>query len=78
MLADRDFFTEKPEIPHFASMNTEGAEYYHVSFAARNLNALAITETLLKLIAAAAIIGLSNTPKIGYSSPAATGMPSVL
>ena len=31
----------------------------------RRRNALAMTETLLKLIAAAAIIGLSSTPKKG-------------
>ncbi|QDV85242.1 hypothetical protein TBK1r_42210 [Stieleria magnilauensis] len=36
-----------------------------VSFAARSLNAFAITDTLLKLIAAAAIMGLSNMPKNG-------------
>jgi hypothetical protein len=31
----------------------------------RNLNAFAITDTLLKLIAAAAIIGLSSSPNTG-------------
>src|SRR4029079_4543321 len=36
----------------------------------RRRRALAITETELKLIAAAAIIGLSNKPKNGYSTPA--------
>ena len=35
------------------------------SFAPRNLNALAMTDTLLKLIAAAAIIGLRRVPKTG-------------
>jgi hypothetical protein len=42
----------------------------------RSLKALAITHTELKLIAAAAIIGLSNIPKNGNKIPAATGTPS--
>lgn len=41
-------------------------------------NALLITETELKLIAAAAIIGLSNSPVNGYRTPAAMGTPSTL
>jgi hypothetical protein len=44
----------------------------------RNRNAFAITETELKLMAAAAIIGLNNHPKNGYSTPAAIGTPSEL
>lgn len=51
---------------------------HQVRFAARNLSAFAITDTLLKLIAAAAIIGLSKTPNTGYNRPAATGIPSEL
>ena len=43
-----------------------------------NRNALAITDTELKLIAAAAIIGLSRMPNEGYSTPAAIGTPSAL
>ena len=43
-----------------------------------NRNAFVITETELKLIAAAAIIGLSNIPKNGNRIPAATGTPSEL
>lgn len=43
------------------------------SEARRNRSALPITETELKLIAAAAIIGLSNSPKNGYRIPAAIG-----
>ena len=43
-----------------------------------NLNALVITETELKLIAAAANIGESNRPKNGYNKPAATGTPTLL
>ena len=41
-------------------------------------NALAITETELKLIAAAAIIGDSKMPKRGYNIPAAIGTPRAL
>ena len=43
-----------------------------------NLNAFAITETELKLIAKAAIIGESNNPNIGYKTPAAMGTPNTL
>lgn len=43
-----------------------------------NLNELTITETELKLIAVAAIIGDSNRPNTGYSTPAAIGTPSEL
>jgi len=45
------------------------------SRAPRNRKALPTTDTELKLIAAAAIIGLSSSPKKGYSTPAATGTP---
>jgi hypothetical protein len=41
-------------------------------------SALAMTDTELKVIAALAIIGLSNTPVTGYSTPAAIGTPSTL
>ena len=48
------------------------------SFTRFSLTAFSITDTELKLIAAAAMIGESNKPKNGYSTPAATGMPSTL
>lgn len=44
----------------------------------RNRNAFAITETELKLIANAAIIGESSNPKKGNKTPAATGIPNEL
>jgi hypothetical protein len=44
----------------------------------RNRNALPITDTELKLMAAAAIMGDSSRPKKGYNTPAATGTPSEL
>lgn len=44
----------------------------------RRRSALPITETELKLMAAAAIIGLRRIPKKGYSAPAASGMPRAL
>ncbi len=43
-----------------------------------NLRALAMTETELKLIAKAAIMGDNNMPKAGNRTPAAIGTPSVL
>ncbi len=52
----------------------------HDKSAWRSRRAFAITETLLKLIAAAAIIGFSNAdmPNSGTSTPAAIGTPSKL
>jgi hypothetical protein len=44
----------------------------------RSRSALPTTDTELRLIAAAATIGLSSRPKAGYSTPAASGMPSTL
>jgi hypothetical protein len=43
-----------------------------------SLSAFKITDTELKLIAAAAIIGESKTPKNGYNTPAAIGTPKAL
>lgn len=40
-----------------------------------NRKAFAITETELKLIAKAAIIGDNNSPKTGNKTPAAIGIP---
>jgi len=48
------------------------------SFTLRSRRALAITDTELKVMAALAIMGLSKTPKKGYKTPAASGMPMVL
>ena len=48
------------------------------SFNLRKRREFAITETELKLMAAAARIGLSNSPKNGYRTPAAMGTPSEL
>jgi hypothetical protein len=39
---------------------------------------LKITDTELKLIAAAAITGLNSNPKKGYNTPAASGTPKEL
>ncbi len=46
--------------------------------ARRNRNAFVTTETELKLIAKAAIIGDNSIPVQGYSNPAATGTPNAL
>ena len=48
------------------------------SFKLRSRSALTITETELKLMARAAIIGESRIPKYGYNKPAAIGTPSTL
>ena len=44
----------------------------------RNRNAFPITDTELKLIARAAIIGDNNIPKKGNNNPAATVIPNEL
>ena len=44
-------------------------------FTARNRKAFAITDTELRAMAALARMGLSSSPKNGYRTPAATGMP---
>ena len=48
------------------------------SAAVRSRSALAMTDTELKLIAAAAIIGESSRPVTGYRTPAAIGTPAAL
>jgi hypothetical protein len=48
------------------------------SLAWRRRRALVITETELKLMAAAAKMGLSRIPKNGYRTPAAMGTPMAL
>ena len=47
-------------------------------FHSRSRRALVTTHTELRLMAAAAIMGLSVTPSAGYSTPAATGIPMAL
>ncbi len=48
------------------------------SFNFLNLNAFAITETELNVIAALAIIGESRMPSTGNTTPAAIGTPTML
>jgi hypothetical protein len=43
-----------------------------------SLSAFTITDTELKLIAVAAIMGESNTPNTGNNTPAAIGTPKIL
>ena len=50
-------------------------EIKNYSFVLRNLSALAITDTELKLMAAAAYTGCSSNPMNGYKMPAAMGTP---
>ena len=47
-------------------------------FHSRRRRALDTTHTLLRDMQAAAIIGFSSKPSAGYSTPAATGMPTLL
>ncbi len=47
-------------------------------FALRSRNEFPITETELKLMAAAAIIGFNSNPKAGNITPAARGTPTAL
>ena len=51
---------------------------YTENLTARRRSALVISDTELKLIAAAAIMGLSSSPKNGYRIPAAIGTPTEL
>ena len=53
---------------------------YNYAYSANflNRNAFPITVTELRLMAAAAIMGLSNSPKNGYRIPAARGTPKEL
>jgi hypothetical protein len=60
--------------PHWQS--GFGKQDYRLYF--RSRSAFAMTDTELKLMAAPAMMGLSRMPKKGYSTPAATGMPTVL
>jgi hypothetical protein len=62
-------------IRHFPPMTVR--KDFHSS-TLRSRNALLITETELKLIAALARIGLSSSPNTGYNTPAAIGTPSAL
>ena len=49
---------------------------YNFTFLSRS--AFDITDTELNVIAAAAIIGFNRMPNAGYSTPAASGIPSAL
>src|SRR6185437_15177380 len=63
-----------PEMLHRAQFPRSPA---HIR-ATRSRRALPMTETELRLIAAAAMMGLNNNPIAGYSAPAAMGTPSTL
>jgi hypothetical protein len=63
-----------PPCPFWTNYSSSGV---HI-FVVRSLSALAITETELKLIAAAAIIGFKSRPNAGKSTPAASGTPTTL
>jgi hypothetical protein len=63
-------------LPRTVDITTKADHVY--IFVTRSRNALPITDTELRLIAAAATMGDSSRPNIGYSTPAATGMPRAL
>jgi hypothetical protein len=63
-------------VPALTSSRPRAADSY--TSTRRNRSALPITETELKLMAAAAIIGLRSSPNTGYNTPAAIGTPSAL
>lgn len=59
------------------TLQDSSCKLFH-KFIHRNLSAFVMTETELNDIAAAAIIGLNNSPVNGYRMPAAKGTPSAL
>jgi hypothetical protein len=73
---DKDWSDEKQLVQSHPTM-IDVTRTIH-SFVFRSLSALAITETELKLIAAAAIIGFKSRPNAGKSTPAASGTPTTL
>jgi len=64
-------------LPWFFQSSSADAAFSQI-LARRRRRAFAMTETELKLIAAAAIIGFSKSPNAGYSTPAAIGTPAAL
>ena len=62
----------------FLDRELQVQQMYEDILAFLSRNEFPITETELKLIASAAIIGESSNPKAGYSTPAAIGIPSTL
>ena len=52
--------------------------FFYVRSEFLNLREFVITDTELKLIASAAIMGERSIPKKGYNNPAAMGIPSIL
>jgi len=70
--------TSPPSRGRLASIRGTMSHSIVQNFKRCNRNEFAITETELKLMAAAAIIGLSSSPKKGYRIPAASGIPTEL
>jgi hypothetical protein len=65
------------DLAHQRSVGVRCFDFIY-SFTRRSLKAFPTTDTELKLIAAAAIIGFKSKPNQGYRTPAATGTPSAL
>jgi len=70
--------TGKTGVPSKRSSAWHSRRRAHSKRARPRRSALATTETELRLIASAAIIGLSSSPVAGYNAPAATGTPNAL
>ena len=74
------FFTDSHAVRRFAQWSgcLDGPPYCSHNLTFLNRSAFVITDTDEKLIAAAAMMGLSRIPNSGYSAPAATGTPIAL
>ena len=66
-------FARDDKMCWIAPLCLRGEMIYSLTF--RSRSEFVITDTELKLIAAAAKIGLSSSPNTGYSTPAAIGTP---
>ena len=78
MLAHRTDAAELESLQERSSHKALNALFSDQIFEFLSLSEFIITDTELKLIASAAIIGLSNIPVSGYKIPAASGIPSTL
>ena len=71
-------YSGQPDGAAFERRHAHQPSPYPSSFAHFNRKLLLTTLTLLRAIAAPAIMGSSRKPLMGYSAPAAMGMPMML
>lgn len=69
---------DRDNTDHDAGRAVQGPAYAGTRTLPRSRSAFPMTDTEEKLIATAAISGLSSKPKNGYSTPAAIGIPRLL